>query len=250
MKKFLLIFVAVSAILVAQAQNAQVKELEFHPNFMVEVGFQMAFPTGEFADSLDNNGYGIGVDLAYQFKGTPIILGAEFGYTVFSSQTRNVPWSLTIPDVRVDVTTTNSYMFGTAFLRFQPDLKYVLPYFEGHIGFNYLETTTKVEDEDNYDDDDYEIASSTDFSDGGLLYGFGGGLEIPVFKYRPSEEQMQTGDMPVNMSIDLQVRYFIGDELEYLDEDSKEIVNGEVNYYPKKSQTNILAPRIGFTVKF
>ncbi len=249
MKKCFIVFIAVSAFLMAQPQNAQVKEMEFHPNFMVEVGFQMAFPTGEFADSLDNNGYGIGLDLAYQFSETPIILGAEFGYTVFSSQTRNVPWSLTIRDVRVDVTTTNSYMFGTAFLRFQPDLNYVLPYFEGHIGFNYLATTTSVEDM-NSNNDDYEIASSTDFSDAGLLYGFGGGLEIPVYKYRPTPEELQRGEKPVNMSIDLQVRYFIGQELEYLDEHSKEIVNGNVNYYPKQSQTNILAPRIGFTVKF
>lgn len=248
MKKILLLFFAFSIAGFAQEDGSIMLT---NPHFTAGLGLQFAIPVGEHKDQNDDFGIGGNIDLAYQFTNTPILAGVNFAYTVFGSETREEAWSSTIPDVRVDVTTTNSYMFGTAFIRLQPDFKYIMPYFEGHIGFNYLQTTTSVEDQNHNNEDDYEIASSTDLSDAGFMYGVGGGIEIPLYRNTVTEENFVKGnDIPFIVTLDIQGRYLFGSELEYLKEDSKTIVNGKVEYDKIKSKTDIFALKIGVAFKF
>lgn len=250
MKKYFVVFILAFMSLFSQSQTKI--ETPFVSNFHLGGGLLVNVPAGEHADANENIGFGGSIDLAYQFTATPILVGLNGSFSIFGSETRSEPWSKTIPDVFVNVTTTNSYHFGTLFLRFQPDMKFMKPYFEGHIGFNYLQTSTSIEDQDDIgDDDDYNIASSTDLSDAGFLYGFGGGFEIPLYSSILIDEvnEFQAKPRKFELLLNLQVKYLLGQELEYLQEGDKEIIDGEVFYNPTVSKTDILTFVIGVSFK-
>ncbi|MFP4369119.1 MAG: hypothetical protein ACLFR2_06030 [Candidatus Kapaibacterium sp.] len=206
------------------------------------IGLQLGFPTGEYKNQNDEVGFGIGGNLAFNIKGAPLYVGIDGAYLVMSSRERVEQFSTTIPDVRVRVNTTNSHSFFHGFLRFQADEGPIQPYFEGLIGFNYLSTTTTIEDVDF--DDDQDIASSNDLSDFAFSYGVGGGLAIPVSTFESEEGH------GMQLLIDLGAKYIKGGEAEYLKEDGKQIVDGEVIYEITKSRTDMLSARIGVTLKF
>ena len=111
----------------------------------------------------------------YKIPRSPLSIGASLGLIVYGSETREEPFSSTITDVIVDVTTRNYILQCHFLMRLQPQEGILRPYLDGLVGFNYIWTQTGVYDQTNYYD---AIASSVILRDTVMSYGASGGLMI------------------------------------------------------------------------
>ena len=203
------------------------------------VDFLLGSPQKEFRKNVDRLGVGVTLNAGYAPEGTPVMLGLEFGFMNYGSSERREPFSTTIPDVFVRVSTSNNFILGHAILRLQPNTGVFRPYLQGMLGFNYLFTETKIQNENNVGQ---EVASSTNLSDGAFSYGGGAGLMFMV--YQPDDGSVS------DVYLDLGARYIVGGEAEYLKEGSVRNVNGRVAYDSYTSATDLLELQIGVTVRF
>ncbi|MFZ1948322.1 MAG: hypothetical protein WAW06_12300 [bacterium] len=205
------------------------------------------FPQGEFKRNVDRAGYGVaGSGGAFPSESLPLSIGLSIAYMVYGSESREEPLSSTIPDVRVDVVTTNSILAAHFLVRLQGWDGPVRPYLDGLAGINYLYTRTRIEDVD----DDDEIASSTNLDDGALSYGARAGMMIRVHSGNPSggEGDEPGGWTPTSVSIDLGVSYMFGREATYLKEGSIRRDAGRVAYDVLESNTDILTAYVGISL--
>ncbi|MCJ7812875.1 hypothetical protein MUP95_06110 [bacterium] len=212
-------------------------------SFQVGGNFTLGFPQNEFKDHIDNIGYGGTGHFAYHFPQSPLFVGASGSFLIYGRETREEPFSTTIPDVFVDVTTTNSIIMGHLFFRLQPPEGSILPYLDGLFGFSYLATRTSIENQANNE----EVASSTNFDDITFNYGTGGGLMIRV--YKPDKQDLTKNDLQA-VYIDLGVHYIKGGEAEYLKKGSILIENGKLTYDINKSATDLITGHVGVTFTF
>lgn len=197
-------------------------------------------PQGEFSAELGAIGGGIAFGYLYQIPRTPIGLGVEAAGMLFGYERRSEPFSLTIPDVWVDVTTSNNLGQGLAVLRVQVPDGRVRPYVDGLAGVSYFWTQTSVEDV--YDD--YELASSTNYDDLALAYGGGAGLQIKLADSRNRKGQY------VDVLLDGRVRYLVGSEATYLGRgDIDRFDNGTIRVRPRRSTTTLIVPQVGVTFR-
>ena len=204
--------------------------------------FTIATPRGEFKDSIDRNGYGISGYGVVRAGKSPLKIGLELGYIMYGHESRNVPISMTIPDVTVNVNTSNNIFTGHLLLRVQEQFGSVAPYIDGLLGLNYLWTNTTIEDEDDLE----EVASSTNMDDVAFSYGVGGGIMVKVGKI----SQKGFGKNPLPIFVDLKVRYMLGDEADYLREGAIERELGSASYDISTSKTDLMLYQIGVAVSF
>ncbi len=208
-----------------------------------EVNVMGAFPQGEFKDQI---AAGIGLSGGYTwgfFSGTSLSLrvGLNGGFIIYGNETRQEPFSTTIPDVTVEVTTSNNIgQFGTVaqLAATQGSLR---PYFEARAGFSYFYTQTSIKD---IGGDGEDIASSKNFDDTTGYTAFGGGMLFPVYR----REIPGQGDIEV--SIDLKFLYWRSGEAEYLKEGSIRRENGSVAYNIIHSGTDMTTAHLGVAVIF
>jgi hypothetical protein len=198
--------------------------------------FTIALPQGEFEESVENNGYGFIGQALFSVGGTPVSIGGSFGGAIYGRETRKEPFSLTIPDVTVEVETNNYILLGHLVLRLQPPVGPFRPYAEGVIGFHYLFTQTTIESREE------NIASDTNFDDGVFSYGGGGGIMFGVYEGGAAK--------PVSVYVDVGARYLKGGKARYLQEGSIRREDGRVLYDIDESETDLLAIQIGVTVQF
>ncbi len=208
-----------------------------HQNFQASLHFLAGLPQGDFEEAIDDNAYGGGGNFIWTPNRSPIGLGISLGYLNFSSDTRREPFSNTIPDVTVEVNTTNNSFQGHLLLRAQYQEGDLRPYADGLFGFNYLFMETKIQGED----DNEEVVSSTDFDDAALSYGVGGGLLVRVWSGG-------SAGSPVTLLIDAGARYLIGAEADYARR--KDIVDSEVIYDIVRTETDMLMIQVGITANF
>ncbi len=202
--------------------------------------FTTGLPRAEFADQLDANGYGANLNFAAGFPGSPLMIGLDGGFMIYGHERRNEPFSLTIPDVTVDVVTDNSLASGHIFLRLKPDLPGIKPYADALFGFKYFFTQTRIESEAFSEN---EITRSTNFDDTAMSYGFGGGVQINLFT--------PTGDDgPGGVFLDLGAQYLMGSEASYLQEGSIRRQNGQVTFDVDQSRTDMLLIKVGVGITF
>jgi len=201
--------------------------------------FTIASPSGEFRDSVDRNGYGVSGYGAYTVGKSPLKIGLEMGYIMYGHNTRTEPISLTIPDVTVNVQTTNNIFNGHLLFRVQEQYGSVAPYIDGLLGFNYFWTSTTIENESNYE----EIASSTNLDDAVFSYGLGGGIMVQAGRVKAGRDRLP-------LYIDLKVRYLLGDEADYLKEGSITHDLGTVSYDISTSKTDMMLYQIGVAIAF
>lgn len=208
-----------------------------HQNFQASLHFLAGLPQGDFEDAIDDNAYGGGGNFLWTPNRSPIGLGFSLSYLNFSSDTRREPFSPTIPDVTVEVNTTNNIFQGHLLLRAQVQHGDIRPYADGLFGFNYLFMETKIRDAE----DNEEVVSSTDHDDAALSYGAGGGLLMRVWSGGSDES-------PVTMFIDAGARYLLGGKAEYVTR--KDIVEGTVTYDIVKTETDMLMIQVGIAANF
>lgn len=204
------------------------------------VDLLMGIPVGEFADNVNNLGFGIGLNGGIGLSPAPVMLGVDIGYLIYGFERRSEPFSTTIPDVTVDVETTNSIAFGHLFLRVQPQTGALQPYAEALFGFKYLFTRTSVENRQSSE----SIAASVNFDDFASSYGFGGGLDIRIF------QGVNDNSRPYSIMINLGARYLLGSSAEYLQRGSTGRENGELTFDITRSRTDLVLPQLGATFVF
>lgn len=226
------ILAAVLVLLGASAVSAQ--------NWQGGLDFQIGLPTGEYKDQIDKTGLGVRGDILWSPHRAPFGLGISMAWYSVGRETRKEPFSTTIPDVTVDVETENAIAQFMALFRVQPKKGDVRPYADALVGWNYLYTQTRILNASNGE----EVASSTNFDDNAFAYGVGGGLLFRAYTGSSG------GGRPLHVYVDLNFRYTIGGEAQYLKEGSIRRDGGNVVFDVTESKTNLAGIGIGVAVDF
>jgi hypothetical protein len=211
--------------------------------FQVGGHFLLGFPQAEFRENVEKTGLGGNFYFAYRFPRNILSAGVAFGFLIYGHETRTEPLSSTIPDLIVDVRTTNSILLCHLFLRIQPPQGSFRPYLDGLIGFNYLSTDTSIGDHDGWEDDNL---SSNNYNDIALSYGLGGGAMVNLVKVRRAGR----GPRVFSMDLDIGARYLKGGEAEYLKKGSIHREDGIVTYDVYRSKTDLLHAYLGLSFSF
>ena len=205
--------------------------------------FMLGFPQGEFRENVENTGFGGSFYFAYRFPRSFFSTGISFGFMIYGHERREEALGPTIPDLIVDVTTTNSILLGHLFFRLQPPQGRFRPYLDGLVGLNYLTTDTSLDEHNDWDDDQI---SSNNFNDLALSYGMGGGIMVSLVEFR----RVGSGRRVLSLDLDFGVRYLKGGEAEYLKKGSIHREDGSVTYDVYRSRTDLLKANVGVTFSF
>lgn len=204
--------------------------------------FSIGNPVGEFGDNIEDPGFGGRIWGGVGPANSPVLVGADFGFLVYGRERRTEPFSTTIPDVTVEVVTTNNIVNGHLFFRLQPPGGSFRPYVDGLVGFKYLFTDTRIRNE-GFDDED--IARSTNFDDAALSYGPGAGVQARIWGAGADR-----AEGPYGVYIDLGARYLFGTQAQYLKEGSIRREGTNVTFDVAESETNLLLFQIGVALSF
>jgi hypothetical protein len=202
--------------------------------------FMLAIPKNEFNDNVSNLGGGIQaqITLATPDKHNPFTVGLNASYMIYGMEHRHVPLSMSVPDVTVEVSRTNSMASLHFLFQVSPFDGQVRPYFEGLAGGSYIFTETSVSGDNDFGD----FASSTNFDDFAWSLGVGGGFLINLTGDNP--------DIPGGLFLDFKARYMFGGEAEYLAEGDVIVNNGRTFVQTRTSTTDYLAFQIGVVAAF
>lgn len=205
------------------------------------LNFTLGFPSGEFKENVSRTGIGLSGHFLFLTPTgrNPVSIGLNVGFINYGSESRQEPFSQTIPDVVVDVDRSNNLVnFHVLFQLILP-AGIIRPYAEGLFGGSYIFTETNIKSR-GID----EVASSTNFDDFAWSYGAGGGFLIQVSSSDDPSENIS------DIFIDLKARYLFGSEAEYLKEGSVRIDNGKVFYDVSKSKTDLITAHLGVVIYF
>ncbi|MBM4170831.1 MAG: hypothetical protein FJ214_03040 [Ignavibacteria bacterium] len=207
----------------------------------VSGSIMLGSPQKDFRKNVDRLGYG------FQFSGTlwspgkerPFTIGLNLGYLVYGEINERRPFSITNPDVSVEVSRTNNLANFHVLFQLSPFSGTVRPYAEGLFGGAYIFTTTEIKSEWTQE----QIAQSTNYDDFTWSYGAGGGLLILLSR--------DLGEVS-ELYLDLKVRYIYGSEATYLTENGVVIdrQNGRVFYNPVRSKTDLMLFHLGVSAFF
>ena len=225
-------FIAISALCCGLAAVSFAQD---GPEFDIDLA--LGLPQGEFSEHVTNPGFGGTLFGGIGLGGTPLVVGLTGTFLVYGIERRRVPFSLTVPDVTVEVETRNNIFSGHLVLRLRLPQSRVKPYLDGLLGFNYLYTRTTVEDDRGTEDE--RIASTRNFDDAALSYGVGAGLKIRV--HRSEEGTIRVG---------LGFRYLVGGSAEYLTEGAIMRTGETLTFDTERSATDLLVPHLGFALEF
>jgi hypothetical protein len=204
-------------------------------NYQAGGYFTAVIPHGEFHENITNNGYGAGGYFLVRLGSSPFLAGGDIGIVVYGSESRDEPFSLTIPEVSVSVRTSNNILLAHSILRIQPREGRIRPYADGLIGLKHLFTRTSI----CCQFDGEEIAGTTNLSDTTFSYGAGVGVQVPILR--------KAG---LDISLDGNVRYLRGAWGEYLKKGSIRQDNGGLSYDIFSSRTDVIAVQIGVAFSF
>lgn len=207
------------------------------------IDFLIGLPQNEFRTSVDEVGYGLAGHYGRFIGNSPIMIGVDVEYLNYGTEKRDEPLSETIPDVIVEVETTNNILMLHGFARVQPQRGPVRPYFEGSYGFKYLFTRTSI----HTGWADETIASSTNFDDLAGSWGLGAGMDITLWE----RSKQKPGRGVFDVSLNLSAKYLWGSEAEYLKKGSiAREPDGTITYLVLHSRTDMFVPRFGIRVRF
>ncbi|MFO7446173.1 MAG: hypothetical protein R6W90_07380 [Ignavibacteriaceae bacterium] len=207
----------------------------------VGANLTIGLPQGEFKENVDRTGWGFSGHFLFlpQTERSPFSIGLNVGFINYGSESRNERFSITIPDVTVDVDRSNNLVNFHVVMQFLFQTGMIKPYVEGLFGGSYLWTETSVKSRGYID----EVASSTNFDDFAWSYGGGGGFLILL-------SSNDDGDEISSIYLDLKARYLAGSEAEYLKEGSVTLENGYAILHPSKSKTDLLTIHAGVVIEF
>jgi len=208
-------------------------------------------PRGEFDDNTDT-GFGFTGGYVRSLSSNGVAgIGLSGSFMGYGSTSRRVPLSTTIPDITVDVETSNNtaFLLGVFEIRVPAGVQ---PYLQLVGGGGFFYTTTSLQDTRT----DETILSDTNQSDATWVWGGGGGLRFRVWEAKPDPQEdapRPGGRTSVSRAyVDIGARYLKGNEVEYLKEGSLVTDDGEFDIDPRLARSEIEAVQyqIGVTVTF
>ena len=142
----------------------------------VDVAAQYAQPVGEFRTNV-REAWGATIAARHRFGWSDALgLRADVGFLNYGNERQRVPLSPTVNRVVVDMTTSNNVVLASAGPFLAVPRGPLRPYVFGFAGYSYFYTQSSVGD----DDESSSFASTTNLGDGGLAYGWGGGISVPI----------------------------------------------------------------------
>lgn len=192
------------------------------------------------ADPIGELGYHIDQGVGAQFEGAfPIEptghlrLRADFGFVVYGHERQYLCFSTPIGcRIGLDLTTTNSILFGGLGPEFVLAHGPVEPYVNASFGFAWFGTTSSLSGDADYYYD--EFASSTNYSDGMFAWRVGGGMRLRV----------RGGRKPIHL--DFGVERHENGVADFLTEgDIVDHPDGSITIYPRRSEADLLTYRLG-----
>ncbi len=205
--------------------------------------FNSGLLQGDLKDQIGNDAYGLDGQIFYTPKTKPFAIGLDLSWMNYGSETRREPFSTTIPDVTVDVTTSNSIVQALFVLRRRVPAGRVQLYGDALVGLNYLYTRTNIS---NTGGEIENIAGHTNQDDAAFAYGIGGGALLSLY----TRNVKKVFRSPLQILLDAGVRYVRGGEAEYLKEGSIQRDDGNVTFETMKSRTDMVKVYAGVLVRF
>jgi hypothetical protein len=203
------------------------------------LSFSPALPRGEFHDLMSRTVWGGAVSFAIRPSRGPLLIGTRLGFGAYDSDGWEAWLGLTIPDILVDVRTTNSVLAWDVFLRLQPERGFLRPYLDLFAGLHFLSTDTRIGDGD-WDDDNSGDMNVNNASDTAFAYGAGAGVMFPLIRFMHRD-----GRRVGSLDLDLGVRYARGGRADYL------VETGLTGVYDTlTSRTDLLTLSAGLTISF
>ncbi len=242
----LIVLVSLALATPVKAQDEEVVDVP--PVVITGIGILGGFPTGEFGENVKNPGIGLSGFVGYMIPRTPAVIGLDLGYLIYGHERRTEQFSLTIPDVHVDVVTENNIFSMNAFLRLQTKTDPLRFYVEGVVGFHYLFTSTSIENVDRSPFSGEDIVSSTNLDDFAFTKGVGGGLLIEL--WRGGEDRTPQNRSLRTVSLDFRMRYLDGSQADYLKRGDIVRRSGTAELNITKSTTDLITAHIGIALDF
>jgi hypothetical protein len=182
---------------------------------------------------VDSTALGLTAGFNYRIGDSSFLIGGSFGFLQYESVSRLAPIAPDIPELIVEVDTSNNILTAHFVARYEFGRSRLRPYVEGLVGIHYLWTQTSIDDSD-------DDISSTNFDDTTGSFGGGGGILIGLF--RPAGA--------FGIDLDLGARLMSGGDARYLTEGSIIRENGTVTYLVSESSTNLLITNFGVVFSF
>ncbi|MBW3660880.1 MAG: hypothetical protein KY397_04525 [Gemmatimonadetes bacterium] len=210
-------------------------------------GLAISIPHGELDENTDT-GFGFTGEYAYAPTANRAFgFGGTVSFLTYGSTERRVPLSTTIPDIRVDVETSNNMAFLQGMLQLKAPTGGVKPYGNVTGGLAWFSTTTTLRDTRF----DREVITDTNQSDGTWVVGAGGGLQVHVWTGQTSPSVgNEPPRPPARAYVDVGARYLRGGEVEYLKEGPIFTREGQARIEPVLSDIELTQVLLGVTVEF
>jgi hypothetical protein len=179
-RQFILAAYVATSTLAASSADAQIFNLEpanrGRGGWSFDVAGQFAQPIGEFRAQVDR-AWGFGGSVRHHFRQfAPLGIRGDFTFLNYGNENQRVPLSPTINRVVVDMSTTNNIVVASVGPELALTSGPIRPYAYLFAGYSYFYTESSAGDDDNGG----SFASTTNFDDGGLATGWGGGLRMPL----------------------------------------------------------------------
>lgn len=178
LRRFLLVGAAVCVAEIAPAQGLMSEQTagDSRGTWSLDVGAQVARPIGDFRTNV-KDAWGIGAAVRHHFRRfRPLGLRGDVAFLNYGNERKRVPLSPSINRVLVDMTTSNNIAIFSGGPELTLTSGPIHPYAYGFAGYSYFYTESSVGSDDNGD----AFARSTNFGDGGLATGWGGGVRVPL----------------------------------------------------------------------
>ena len=196
---------------------------------------QVAIPIGGFRANVDA-AWGGGIAVRHHFSKLELLgIRGDFSYLIYGHESKRVPLSATVNRVLVDMNTTNNIVVASIGPELMITRGPINPYAYAFVGYSQLFTQSSVGD----DNDGGAFASSTNFSDGGLAHGWGGGVSIPLSVRR------------AQLSMDAGARQTLNGPRTYLREgDITDLSDGTLQFNPRNTDANFWQYHVGVTFSY
>lgn len=205
----------------------------------------LAFPVGEFKNTLDNSfggsGFGSGIHFLYHPKkegNSPVFIGVDFNYLNFGNE--KTPETQYYPPLK---TTFNFFTLGPMFRVFLNEKEAgLIPFIDGMFGMKIMNTKTRV--------DNSFLATLIDQEVKGTILGtnyegFVSGIGIGFFSKKQKKE---ADDLAASFFFKLMIQH--GDKTNYVKRNSLDISpSGEIRYQNARSPISIINLQFGVLVR-
>jgi hypothetical protein len=243
-KALIMLLIFTGSCLVAPAQQKQPGEKRF------EVDMVWGFAQGSFEDNLDRPMPGVVLSFGARTPNLPLVLSTEIGWLGYGFDNY---LEIQYPDTPISVLnvgTKNSIVLTHFVMRVVPYEGIIAPYVDGLVGLKYISTSIDVESEAIIDDDGViiiddgnRIFTSSTYNAFATSYGFGAGVNIQIFSGNLGFQNPNS-----SISVNMGAQYLFGSKANYLTENSIQPGVDRIRFERVESNTNMLIPKIGFSV--